>query len=326
MPNVRAATDRAAAPPPARRHHRSRARRTGVGSQFRRGSAYLFRFAWLEAQSCAFAVALFAGLAVSSVVTLPIPRYDALLIYVLALTLGFWLLGLETWREVLVIAGFHLLGLALELYKVRAGSWGYPDSAWSMVGGVPLYAGFMYAAVGSYICQAWRRLDLRMTGYPAVATTALAVAIYLNFFTHHALPDARWVLAVLMLLVLCRAWVHFTVGDRRFRLPLAAAFVLIGLFVWIAENLATALGAWQYPDQAGGWTLVHPSKLGSWSLLVSLSFALVATVKAGEGRLYGRPGTPPSVVTGRAADRAADRLLGRAPRLWVSRVWRRAGR
>lgn len=274
-----------------------------------RAAAYLFRFAWIEAQSCAFAVALFAGLAVSAVVPLPIPRYDALLVYVLVLTLGFWLAGLETWREVLVIAGFHLLGLALELYKVRAGSWSYPEPAWSVVGGVPLYAGFMYAAVGSYICQAWRRFSLRVTGYPALAATVVAVAIYLNFFTHHVLPDARWLLAVVMLLVLCRAWIYFTVGDRRFRLPLAAAFVLIGLFVWIAENLATLLGAWQYPDQADGWTLVHASKLGSWSLLVSLSFALVATVKAGEGRLYGQPGAPPSVVTDRAADRAAVRLL-----------------
>ena len=67
--------------------------------------------------------------------------------------------------------------------------------------------------------------------------------------------------------------------------------------MWIAENVGTLLGAWQYPDQADGWTLVHSSKFGSWSLLVSLSFALVATVKATEGRLYGQRGTMPSVIT-----------------------------
>lgn len=279
--------------------------------RLRRGVVYLLRFASIEVRSCAFAVALVAGLAVTSVAPLPVPRYDALLVYVLVLTVGFWLLGLETRRELLVIAGFHLLGLALELYKVRVGSWSYPEQGWTKVGGVPLYSGFMYAAVGSYICQAWRRFDLRLTGYPALATTAVAVAIYLNFFTHHVLPDARLVLAVVMLVVLCRAWVYFTVGDRRVRLPLAVAFVLIGLFVWIAENLATFLGAWQYPDQADGWTLVHASKFGSWSLLVSLSFALVATVKATEGQLYGRPGVP-SVITGRASSRAAQRLLDRA--------------
>ncbi|HEY8450634.1 MAG: DUF817 domain-containing protein [Micromonosporaceae bacterium] len=261
------------------------------------------RFGWIQATSCMFAGALFAGLAASSVVPLPVPRYDALLVYVLLLTVGFWLLGLETRRELLVIAGFHLVGLALELYKVRAGSWSYPEHAWSKVAGVPLYAGFVYAAVGSYVCQAWRRFGLRVTGYPAVATTVVAVAIYVNFFTHHVLPDVRWVLALAMVIVLCRAWVHFTVGQRRLRMPLALAFVLIGVFVWVAENVATLLGAWQYPDQADGWTLVHPSKFGSWSLLVSLSFALVATVKATEGRLYGERGTTPSVITTRAGTR-----------------------
>lgn len=304
MPTVGHARDQAPTRAPAHRRHRRHR-----GRPLRRAAAYLLRFGWIEAQSCVFAVALFAGLAVTAVVPLPIPRYDALLVYVLLLTFGFWALGLETRREVLVIAGFHLLGLALELFKVRVGSWSYPEQAWTKVGGVPLYSGFMYAAVGSYICQAWRRFDLRLTGYPALATTIVAVAIYLNFFTHHLLPDVRWLLAAVMLVVLCRAWVYFTVGDRRFRLPLAAAFALIGLFVWFAENVATFLGAWQYPDQADGWTLVHASKFGSWSLLVSLSFALVATVKAAEGRLYGRPGAPPSVVTGRATSRATERLL-----------------
>jgi hypothetical protein len=33
--------------------------------------------------------------------------------------------------------------------------------------------------------------------------------------------------------------------------------------------------------------LVHPAKLGSWSLLVVVSIVLVAAVKAYEGRLYG---------------------------------------
>lgn len=263
----------------------------------RRAAAYLLRFAWTEAQSCTFAVALFAGLAATSVLPLPIPRYDVLLLYVVVLTLGFWLAGWETGREVAVIAGFHLIGLALELYKVRAGSWSYPGEAWTKLGGVPLYAGFMYAAVGSYICQAWRRFDLRVAGYPTVMITVLAVAVYANFFTHHFLPDARWLLAVAMLLTLRRTWVHFTVGDRRFRLPLAVAFVLIGLFLWIAENVATFLGAWRYPDQLDVWTLVHPGKFGAWSLLVSLSFVLVATVKATEGRLYGKWGAPATVTT-----------------------------
>jgi uncharacterized membrane protein YoaT (DUF817 family) len=256
----------------------------------------LVRFAWIEAKSCVFAFALFAGLAVTSVVQLLIPRYDALLIYAVLLTVGFWLAGWESGREIAVIAGFHVVGLGLELFKVRMGSWSYPGEGLTKIGGVPLYAGFMYAAVGSYICQAWRRLDLRVVGYPAVAVTIVAFAIYVNFFTHHFLPDARWSLAAAMILVLRRSWVYFTVGLDRFRMPLAVSFVLIGLFLWFAENAGTFLGVWAYPDQLDVWQLVHFGKFGSWSLLVSLSFVLVATVKAAEGSLYGERDGEASVV------------------------------
>ena len=70
-------------------------------------------------------------------------------------------------------------------------------------------------------------------------------------------------------------------------MPLALSFVLIGFFLWVAENAATLLRAWQYPSQVSVWTMVHAAKLGSWSLLVVVSIVLVAAVKAFEGRLYG---------------------------------------
>jgi hypothetical protein len=72
-------------------------------------------------------------------------------------------------------------------------------------------------------------------------------------------------------------------------MPLALSFGLIGFFLWAAENAATFLRAWQYPDQQSVWTLVHPAKLGSWSLLVVVSIVLVTALKAYEGRLYGSP-------------------------------------
>ncbi|MPQ97100.1 DUF817 family protein [Modestobacter sp. I12A-02628] len=260
----------------------------------RRAAAQLLRFAWLELQSCAFAAALFAGLALAQVVPLPIARFDALLAWCVLVTLGFWVAGLETWREVLVIAGFHGLGLGLELFKVHQGSWSYPvGDAVTVVAGVPLFSGFMYAAVGSYICQAWRRFDLRVSHYPAPATTVVAVGVYANFFTHHWWVDLRVPLAVAGLLVLRRCWVHFTVGDARYRMPLALSFVLIGTFLWVAENAATFLGAWQYPGQEDVWEAVHADKLGAWALLVTMSFVLVATVKSQEGRLYHVPGPVP---------------------------------
>jgi uncharacterized membrane protein YoaT (DUF817 family) len=247
----------------------------------------LLRFAWAEAQCCLFAVLFFLGLALVRVVPLPIDPADALLIWCLAVTLVLWLSRWETGREVAVIVGFHLVGLALELFKVRQGSWSYPDTGHASIGGVPLYSGFMYAAVGSYVCQAWRRLHLRITGYRARSTAAVAGLIYLNFFTSHVMADLRLPLALVLLLVTRRAWVHFTVGRHRYAMPLALSFVLIGFFLWAAENAATFLRAWQYPSQESVWTLVHAAKLGSWSLLVVVSIVLVAAVKAYEGRLYG---------------------------------------
>jgi uncharacterized membrane protein YoaT (DUF817 family) len=254
----------------------------------RSATSFLLRFGWAEAQSCVFAVGLFAGLLLTVVIDLPWSRYDVMLVWCVGLTVGFWIAGLESWREVLVICAFHALGLGLEIFKVHHGSWSYPGSATLSVAGVPLFSGFMYAAVGSYICQAWHRLDLRVERYPAIAAAVVALGIYANFFTHHWIPDLRVPLAVTGLVLLRRTSVHFTVGIRRYRMPLALAFVLIGLFLWIAENAATFLGAWQYPNQADAWEAVHAAKIGAWALLVTMSFVLVASVKAQEGRLYHR--------------------------------------
>ncbi|HUR14337.1 MAG TPA: DUF817 domain-containing protein [Mycobacteriales bacterium] len=247
----------------------------------------LVRFAWVEATCCLFAGLFFLGLALVRVVPLPGSQGDALLLWCLAVTFVLWLTGWETGREVAVIAGFHLVGLALELFKVRAGSWSYPSVGVATVAGVPLYSGFMYAAVGSYVCQAWRRFDLRIAGYRPVLTGLVAAAVYANFFTEHVIPDLRLPLAVLLLVATLRTTVWFTVGRRRYGMPLALSFVLIGFFLWLAENAATLLSAWRYPDQELAWNLVHPAKVGSWSLLVVVSIVLVAAVKATEGRLYG---------------------------------------
>ncbi|UOE21987.1 DUF817 domain-containing protein [Thermobifida halotolerans] len=237
------------------------------------------RFGWAQAWSCAFAACVFAGLGLSMLLPLPIPRYDALLVYLVAVTAVFWALRLESGRELLAILGFHVVGLVFELFKVQMGSWVYPEPALTKLGGVPLYSGFMYAAVGSYVVRSWRLLDLRLTGYRRAATAVVAAAVYLNFFTHHWLPDLRSALAVAVLAVTWGTWVYFTVGRTRYRMPLALAFVLIGFFLWLAENIATLLGAWNYPDQAEVWTMVSLSKFGSWALLVTVSFVLVVAWK-----------------------------------------------
>lgn len=239
----------------------------------------LLRFAWLEARSCAFAAVIFVGLAVSLVVPLPVARYDALLVYGIVATLAFWGLRLETGREVLGTAAFHVTGLAFEIVKVNLGSWSYPDPGVMKIAGVPLFSGFMYAAVGSYIARAWRLFDLRLTAYRPIPVAVLALAIYANFITHHWLPDLRIPLAALLVLATWGTWVHYTVGTSRYRMPLAVSFVLIGFFLWLAENISTIFSAYRYPDQHDGWAMVHVAKFGSWALLVVVSFVLVANWK-----------------------------------------------
>ncbi|MGW1904905.1 DUF817 domain-containing protein [Streptomyces cinnamoneus] len=237
----------------------------------------LLLFARLQTRSCAFAIALLAGVALSSSLApqLPVARYDLLLGYGLLLTLLFRLCGWETTRDLAVIAVCHAVGLAFELVKVSLGSWSYPEPALFKVAGVPLYGGFLYAAVGSYVCSAWRVLDLELTGYRRRLTAAVAAAVYANFFSHHWLPDLRWPLAALLVAVTTGTWVHYTVGSRRYRMPLALSFALIGFFLWLAENIATYAGAWRYPSQLHGWQPVSVEKFGAWALLISVTVVLV---------------------------------------------------
>ncbi|MFJ6247061.1 MULTISPECIES: DUF817 domain-containing protein [unclassified Streptomyces] len=268
---------------------------------FVHGTRQLLRFAVLEVRCCAFAVALVGGIAASTLLPeLPVARYDLLLLYGAGLTLLAWRVGWDTGRDVAVIAGCHAIGLLFELVKVRMGSWSYPEEALTKFGGVPLYGGFLYAAVGSYVCRAWHLFDLRLTGYRPRVTAVLAGAVYVNFFSHHWLPDARWALAALLLAATAGTWVRFRVGARDHRMPLALSFVLIGFFLWVAENAATYVGAWSYPHQLGGWQPVPLSKFGAWALLISVTFVLVAAGGRGGGREDGGSG-------GRGGDRGGGR-------------------
>ncbi|MBD5006174.1 DUF817 family protein, partial [Xanthomonas citri pv. citri] len=80
---------------------------------------------------------------------------------------------------------------------------------------------------------------------------------YLNFFTHHFSIDIRWWLSGLVIIVFWQTWVTYEVNGARYRMPLALSFILIGFFIWIAENIATFFGAWKYPNQIDTWSLVH---------------------------------------------------------------------
>lgn len=209
----------------------------------------------------------------------PIARYDALTIGALAIQITMLLLRLETLSEAKVILAFHVVGTIMELFKTAYGSWTYPEPSLLRIGGVPLFSGFMYACVGSYIARVWRIFDFRFPHYPpAIWSYVLAVAVYVNFFAHHWLPDARLILFAAMGLLFWRTRVIFRVWRENRSMPLLLGWFLVALFIWFAENIATFSRAWIYPSQQAGWTLVSPAKLGAWYLLMYISFVLVAAV------------------------------------------------
>ncbi|MDR1461624.1 MAG: DUF817 domain-containing protein [Azoarcus sp.] len=186
---------------------------------------------------------------------------------------------LETWEEAKVILMFHVIGTAMEIFKVHVGSWQYPEAGFLKIGGVPLFSGFMYATVGSYIARAWRLFDLSFTHHPPLwVTAAISIAIYVNFFTHHYIYDFRWLIFALLALAFGRTWVYFRIHRHYRRMPLLLGFFLVALFIWFAENIGTVTNAWIYPNQKDGWHMVSFSKITAWYLLMTISYVMVAFV------------------------------------------------
>lgn len=243
----------------------------------------LFYFGIKEARACLFAGLFFAAVfCVPRTGLLGIPRYDILLIAALAIQIWMLWAKLETMDEFKAIMLFHLVGFALEVFKTSSGikSWSYPDFAYTKLFGVPLFSGFMYAAVGSYIIQAWRLLELRVIHHPPYwMAWAIALMIYANFFTHHYIGDYRWYIAACTLGLYARTTVIFRPLDRERKMPLLVSFVLIGFFIWLAENISTFFSLWHYPNQLGAWSAVHLGKWSSWSLLVIMTFTIVVNLK-----------------------------------------------
>jgi uncharacterized membrane protein YoaT (DUF817 family) len=210
----------------------------------------------------------------------PLHRYDFLTVAAIAIQAGMLAFRLETWREARVILIFHVVGTVMELFKTQAGSWTYPEASVLHIGAVPLFSGFMYAAVGSYIARVWRIFDFRFSHYPpAWITWLLAAAIYANFFTHHFTIDIRWGLFAATAAIFWRTRVHFRNWRTHRWMPLLVGFGLVALFIWFAENIATFANAWNYPGQENEWRMVSLAKYGSWYLLMLISFVLVTLVQ-----------------------------------------------
>jgi uncharacterized membrane protein YoaT (DUF817 family) len=242
----------------------------------------LLIFGVLQAWACLFAGVLLGFILLTKFSYpswMPIARYDFLLL--VAVTTQFALLALKFERieEAKVILIFHVVATVMELFKTAKGSWIYPDANVIRIAGVPLFSGFLYSAVGSYIARCWRLFDFRFSNYPdARWTWLLALLIYVNFFTHHYIIDARWALFTIAAAIYGRTMIHFTVDRVPRRMPLLLGFFLVSLFIWLAENIGSFSAVWLYPHQLRTWSPVTWGKLGSWFLLMIISFVLVSLV------------------------------------------------
>lgn len=242
----------------------------------------LLWFGIKQAWACLFG-ALMLGLLISSWMfwpaDAPLARYDVVTLGAIAIQIALLALRLETRREAVVIVLFHITGTGMEIFKTATGSWVYPGPSLLHIAGVPLFTGFMYASVGSYIARAWRLFDFRFTRHPPWWLTALlALAIYLNFFSDHFGHDYRIAIFVAVACVFGPTWVHYRVRFRHRRMPLLLGFALVALFIWFAENLGTFTKAWHYPAQRHAWHLVPPGKIGSWLLLMIISYVMVSAL------------------------------------------------
>lgn len=247
-------------------------------------------FGLKQAWACVFGAALLAVI-IAARLWYPddaaLARNDFLTISAVIIQVLMISFKLETLRELRVIVLFHAVGTVMELFKTDVGSWSYEAEGFLRVGAVPLFSGFMYAAVGSYMVRVFRLFDLHFDHYPWRWITALVAAgIYVNFFSHHYIFDARWLLLAAVVLVYGRCVMHFRVFRKRFRMPILVSFLLVALFIWFAENIGTWSHAWLYPNQLNGWQAVSIDKLLAWFLLMIISVVLVAWVY--------KPEPPPS--------------------------------
>lgn len=247
----------------------------------------LEEFLWIGRQqilACVFGILLLAALILtrSWEGMAGLSRQDFLFLYALGLQLLLIVLRFEHRDEVFVILVFHILATAMEWFKTSpsVGSWKYPaEGVIFRVYEVPLFAGFLYSAVGSYLARAWRLFRFRFTAYPPLGTTVvLAFLAYANFFTHHYVPDFRWPLIGMSVALFGRTLLTVRTRGRDRTLPLLPVFLGIAFLVWVAENAGTYARVWVYPHQAEIWHPVSIQKLWAWYLLMLLSFVLVSLV------------------------------------------------
>ena len=243
---------------------------------------WCFFFANLRASY--FGVFLLLLFLLTEIITMPwVGRYDFIFLCAVGFQICALVFRFERPKEFAVILLFHLLATVMELFKTHPaiGSWSYPavETTFFALATVPLFTGFLYSAVGSYISRAFIFLNLRYASFPSyVHLWILSILIYLNFFTHHFFYDIRYFLFAYSAIVFWHTKVYFCVYEKERSMPFLLTAVLSAFFVWVAENVGTFTSIWLYPSQLEYWHLVSFNKVGSWLLLLILSFTLVSII------------------------------------------------
>lgn len=144
-------------------------------------------------------------------------RYDVLLAYALIIQVFLVYFKLETPREVWVIAIFHIMAMAMELFLThpKIGSWYYPEQAIFRIANVPLFAGFMYSAVGSFLARGLRLFNASFTYLPSLLWVSLLVILsYANFFTKFFAPDIRNILFIASIILFWKTRLFFQINHK----------------------------------------------------------------------------------------------------------------
>lgn len=205
-------------------------------------------------------------------------RYDYLLFYALIIQACLLYCKLESWAEAKVIALFHVMAMIMEIFLTHPeiGSWQYPQPAVFKICTVPLFAGFMYSAVGSFFARSLRLFQVSIQYLPSFPNMlALALCSYINFMSKFFIPDIRYFLFAWSILIFWPTKIGFSLKHIHMKLPMLPVMFVLAFIIWIAENISTFNQIWLYPSQVDAWHMVGWGKLGSWYLLLLLSLVLV---------------------------------------------------
>lgn len=214
-------------------------------------------------------------------------RYDYLLFY--ALIIQFFLIytKLESWAEAKVIALFHVMAMVMEIFLThpQIASWIYPQPAIFKVMTVPLFAGFMYSAVGSFFARSLKLYQVSFTRLPSFGNMlALSILAYLNFMTKFFIYDFRYVLFLWSIVIFWETKIDIKLQQCKVKLPMLIILFILAFIIWVAENISTFYEIWLYPSQQENWHWIGAGKIGSWYLLLLLSLVFVLKILGIRGK------------------------------------------